>query len=101
MSERELTDYLIFREIDPPVTHTERERASDRSIAALETVRDDGAGIEWVQSEIMTDEDDMVTGTFCHFRSESEQALYDHADCAGIPVSRVFRRGPPVDGPDQ
>ena len=101
MSEHELTDYLVLREINPPVTHAERERASERSIAALETVRDDGVEIDWVQSEIMTDEDDMVTGTFCHFRAESEDALHDHADCAGIPVSRIFRRGPLVDGPDQ
>lgn len=101
MNDQELTDYLILREIDPPVTHAERERASERSIAALETVRDDGADIDWVQSEIMTNEDDMVTGTFCHFRAESKEALYDHADCAGVPVSRIFRRGPLVDGPDQ
>ncbi|MWG36822.1 nickel-binding protein [Halomarina oriensis] len=101
MSDQELTDYLILREIDPPVTHAERERASERSTAALETVRDEGADIDWVQSEIMTNEDDMVIGTFCHFRADSEETLYDHADCAGIPVSRVFHRGPFVDGPDQ
>ena len=101
MSDQELTDYLILREIDPPVTHAERERASERSIAALETVRGNGTGIDWVQSEIMTNEDDMVTGTLCHFRAESEEELYDHADCAGIPVSRIFRRGSPVDGPDK
>lgn len=101
MSDRELTDYLILRELDSPVSHAERERASERSIAALETVRDDGTGIDWVQSEIMTNEDDMVTGTLCHFRAETEEALYGHADCAGIPVSRVFRRGSPVEGPDR
>ncbi|MBX0298182.1 nickel-binding protein [Haloarcula nitratireducens] len=101
MNDRELTDYLIFRELDSPVSHAERERASERSIQALETVRASGTGIDWVQSEILTNEDDMVTGTLCHFRAETEDALYEHADCAGIPVSRIFRRGPPVDGPDQ
>lgn len=101
MSDRELEDFLILREIDPPVTHAERERASERSIAALETVRDDGEDIEWVESQIMTDEADMVTGTLCHFRAETEEALHEHADCAGLPVSRVFQRGQPVDGPDE
>lgn len=101
MSDHELTDYLILRELDQPVSHAERERASERSIAALETVRGDGTGIDWVQSEIMTNEDDMVTGTICHFRAETKEALYEHADCAGIPASRIFRRGQPVDGPDR
>jgi hypothetical protein len=100
MNERELVDYLIFREIDPPVTHAERERASERSIAALDTVRDDGDAIEWVQSEIMTNEEDMVTGTLCHFRAETEETLREHADCAGLPVSQVYRRGEHVAGPD-
>ena len=101
MSDQELTDYLILREIDPPVSHTEREQASERSIAALQTVRGNGTGIDWIQSEIMTNEDDMVTGTLCHFRAETEEALHEHADCAGLPVSRIFHRGEPVEGPDQ
>ncbi|MFP4627250.1 MAG: nickel-binding protein [Natronomonas sp.] len=101
MSDRELTDYLILREIDPPVSHAERERASERSIAALETIRDDGEAIEWVRSEILTNEEDMVTGTVCHFRAEHEDTLHEHADCAGLPVSAVHRRSDPVDGPDR
>lgn len=100
MSDQELTDFLILREIDPPVTHAERERASERSVAAVETVRDDGEDIDWVRSEIMTNEEDMVTGTLCHFRAETEETLHEHADCAGLPVSRIFHRGEPVDGPD-
>jgi hypothetical protein len=101
MSERALEDYLILREIDPPVTHAERERASERSTAALDTVRDDGDAIEWVQSEIMTNDDDMVTGTLCHFRARTEEALYEHAACAGLPISTVYRRSEPVAGPDR
>jgi hypothetical protein len=101
MTDQELEDYLILRLLDQPVTHAERERASERSIAALDTVRDGGTDIEWVESEIMTNEDDEVTGTLCHFRAESEDALRDHADCAGLPVTRIERRGQPVEGPYQ
>ena len=101
MSDQELEDFLILREVDPPVTHEERERASERSIAALETVRDDGEEIDWVGSQILTNEEDMVTGTLCHFRAETEETLHEHADCAGLPVSEIYRRGEPVDGPDQ
>ena len=101
MSDQDLEDFLILREIDPPVTHDVRERASERSIAALTTVRDDGKRIAWVESQILTNEDDMVTGTLCHFRAETEATLHEHADCAGLPVSRIYRRGKPVSGPDQ
>lgn len=100
MSEQELADFLILRSLDQPVSHAERERASERSIAALDTVRNDDTGIEWVESQIMTNEDDEVTGTLCHFKAEDEDALYEHAECAGLPVTQVYRRGQPVEGPD-
>ena len=101
MTEQELEDFLILRLLDQPVTHAERERASERSIAALDTVRDEGTDIEWVESQIMTNEDDEVTGTLCHFKAENEAAIHDHADCAGLPVTRIERRGQPVEGPYQ
>lgn len=99
MTDQKLADFLILRLLDEPVTHAERELASERSIAALDTVRDAGTDIEWVESEIMTNEDDEVTGTLCHFKAETEGALRDHADCAGLPVTRIERRGQPVEGP--
>lgn len=99
MTDPELVDFLILRILDEPVTHAERERASERSVAAVETARDEGTPIDWVRSEIMTNENDEVTGTLCHFRAETEAALYEHADCAGLPVTRIERRGQPVDGP--
>lgn len=99
MTGQELEDFLILRLLDNPVSHAERERASERSIAALDTVRDDGIGIEWVESQIMTNEDDEVTATLCHFMAEDEDALYEHAECAGLPVTQVYCRGEPVEGP--
>lgn len=100
MTERDLEDFLILRILDEPVSHAERERASERSIAAVETVQYEGIGIDWIRSEIMTNEDDQVTGTLCHFKAENEKAIYDHADCAGLPVTRIEHRGQPVDGPN-
>lgn len=101
MTERELEDYLVLRILDEPVSHADRERASERSIAAIETARDEGTGIDWVRSEIMTNEEDEVTGTLCHFKAEDEDAIHEHADCAGLPVTRIERRSQPVDGPHQ
>ena len=95
----ELEEFLILRQLPEPVTQDERERASERSTEALEVVRDDGHAIDWVESQILETDDGEVAGTLCHFRADSEAALHDHAECAGLPVTQVYRRGHPVDGP--
>jgi len=99
VTERELQEFLILRLMDEPATQAERERASGRSTEALEVVREDGHPIEWVESQILETEDGEVTGTLCHFRANSEDALLQHAECAGLPVTQVYRRGLPVEGP--
>ena len=99
MPEAELKDFLILRQLEEPVSQAERERASERSTEALEIVRADGHAIDWVQSQILEGEDGEVRGTLCHFRADSEEALHEHAECAGLPVTQVYRRGNPVEGP--
>jgi hypothetical protein len=39
-----------------------------------------------------------VTGTFCHYRAESEEAIHEHADRAGLPATNVSRQGDPLAG---
>lgn len=99
VTERELKEFLILRLMDEPVTQAERERASGRSVEALDVVREDGHAIEWVDSQILETDDGEVTGTLCHFRADTEDALRQHAECAGLPVTQVYRRGRPVEGP--
>ena len=94
----ELTDYLILRELDEPITQDDLDGAVEASGAALSELREEGVGIEWVDSEVLTNEDGGITGTFCHYRAESEGAVYEHGDRAGLPVTRVSRRGEPLDG---
>ncbi|MFB6157678.1 MAG: DUF4242 domain-containing protein [Haloferacaceae archaeon] len=94
----QLTDFLILRELDSPITEAELDDAVDASAEALSTLRDEGVAIEWVDSEVMTDGDGGVTGTFCHYRAEDEAAVRDHAERAGLPVTRVSRRGDPLAG---
>lgn len=99
MPERELEEFLILRQLEEPVSQAERERASERSIEALKIVRDDGHAIDWVESQILEGEDGEVMGTLCHFKADNEAALHEHAECAGLPVTKVYRRGHPVEGP--
>jgi hypothetical protein len=92
------TDYLILRELPEPVTHEELDDAAAASGDALEEMRSEGTDIEWVESEVMTNDDDAVVGTFCHYRAESREAIDEHGDRAGLPVTRVTRRGDPLGG---
>ncbi|PSP43641.1 DUF4242 domain-containing protein, partial [Halobacteriales archaeon QH_6_64_20] len=42
--------------------------------------------------------DGEVTGTFCHYRAESEEAIHEHAARAGLPATDVSRQGDPLAG---
>ncbi|MCD2201998.1 DUF4242 domain-containing protein [Halobacterium sp. KA-6] len=98
MSDGELTDFLILRELDEPITEAELAAAGEQSGDALKALRDEGVGIRWVDSEVMTNETGDVTGTFCHYQAEDEAAVREHGERAGLPVTRVDRRGKPLDG---
>jgi hypothetical protein len=98
MTDDELTDFLILRELDEPITETELDAVGEESGRVLEELRDEGVGIEWVESEVMTDDDGGVTGTFCHYRAEDEEAVREHAERAGLPATRIDRRGAPLTG---
>ena len=98
MSDQDLEDFLILRSLEEPITEEELEAAGEQSGDALQELRDEGVGIRWVDSEVLTDEEELVTGTFCHYQAESEDAVREHAERAGLPATRIDRRGEPLDG---
>lgn len=98
MSDRALEDFLILRELDEPITEAELEATGEQSGEALEELRDDGVGIRWVESEVLLNEAGKITGTFCHYQAESEDAIHKHADLCGLPTTRIDRRGQPLEG---
>lgn len=98
MSEQDLEDYLILRALDEPITEEELQAAGEQSGEALEELREEGVGIRWVESEVLTNDEGNVTGTFCHYQAESESAIREHADRAGLPATRIDRRGEPLEG---
>jgi hypothetical protein len=98
MSEQELEDFLILRELDEPISEQELEKAGKQSGKVLKELREEGVGIQWVKSEVLTNEEDQITGTFCHYQAEDEDAVREHADRAGLPATRIDRRGQPLEG---
>lgn len=90
------TDFLILRELDERISREELDAAAEQSEETLAELREQGVDISWVESEVMTDEEDRVVGTFCHYRAESEEAVYEHADRTGLPATNVTRRGEPL-----
>lgn len=97
-TDADLRDYLILRELDSPITREDLDAAAEASGEALSALRDEGVGIRWVDSEVLTDDEGRVTGTFCHYRAESEDAVREHAERAGLPATRIDRRGEPLEG---
>ena len=94
----DLDDFLILRELDDPIDRDGLDGAAEQSGETLAELRDEGVGIEWVDSEVLTNEDGGVTGTFCHYRAESEDAVREHAERAGLPATKISRRGEPLEG---
>ena len=94
----EVNDYLILRELDEAVTREQLGDAVEASGNTLQQLREEGVDIEWVDSEVMTDDSGGVVGTFCHYRAGSEDAVREHADRAGLPATKVTQRGSPLDG---
>jgi hypothetical protein len=98
MSDDRLDDFLILRDLDAPISRDELDAAAAASGEALSALREDGVGIRWVDSEVLTNDDGEVTGTFCHYQAEDTAAIREHAERAGLPVTRIDRRGTPLEG---
>lgn len=98
MSDQDVEDFLILRSLEEPITDDELDAAGEQSSKALQELRDEGVDIQWVNSEVLTNTDGDITGTFCHYQAESKDAIREHADRAGLPATRIDHRGQPLDG---
>ncbi len=98
MSENNIDAFTILRELDEPISEAALEAAAEQSGETLEELREEGVDIRWIESEVLTNEDGDVTGTFCHYEAECEDAIEEHAERAGLPATRIDRRGEPLDG---
>lgn len=98
MTGDDMEDFLILRALEEPITEDELDAAAEQSGDVLQELRDEGVDIRWVESEVLRNEDEQITGTFCHYRAEDEAAVEEHAERAGLPATRIDRRGQPLEG---
>lgn len=86
MARSDRSEYLILREFDD---ESDLEAAFDRIGEHVATLRHEGVGLEWVDSETLAEEGDVVA-TLDRFRADDRDALADHAEAADVPLTRIW-----------
>jgi hypothetical protein len=77
--------YVILRR-DGWRSAEELEEAAARSAAEGERMPDD---IRWIRSYVL--EEGQGLGTVCIYEASSPEAIYAHADAAGLPVTEIVK----------
>lgn len=98
MADNDMKDFLILRELDEPISQDDLDAAAEASGKTLKALRDEGTRIRWISSEVLTNSDNGIVGTFCHYKAENEASVHEHGDRAGLPVTKVTQRGTPLEG---
>jgi Asp-tRNA(Asn)/Glu-tRNA(Gln) amidotransferase A subunit family amidase len=92
MSNQDLIDFGIWREMDEDLTADEPKRealeASQRAIAELS---EEGVEVEWVRTDVLEDPDGDSDCAYCHYRAPSEEVIENHSERAGLPVTELTR----------
>lgn len=93
-----MEEFGIYRELEEPISEEDLDDAADESGRVLEEMREEGTEIRWNDSDVLTNEEGGVVGTFCRYEAESEDAIEEHAERAGLPATRVTRTGTLLEG---
>ncbi|WP_226480111.1 nickel-binding protein [Natrinema amylolyticum] len=92
MSEQDLIDFGIWREMDEDLSTEEAKQealaASQRAIAELS---EEDVEVEWVRTDVLEDTDGDTDCAYCHYRAPSEEAIAEHSERAGLPVTELTR----------
>jgi hypothetical protein len=89
VNKTELEDFLVLRDLDEPIPEAAFGAAAEGAMEVLKDLTEEDVGIEWMRSIVRTQKEGKITGTFCHYQAENEAAIYEHADRAGLPVTRI------------
>jgi hypothetical protein len=93
MSDPELEDFLILRNFEEPIPEATFRASAEEAMDVLQNLTEEGVGIRWRKSHVRTQADGAVVGTMCQYQTEDEATVREHADRAGLPVTRIDRYG--------
>lgn len=92
MSDHELIDFGIWREMDEELTDEKTKQAAlDASQGAIAELREEGIDVEWVSTDVLENPDSETDCAFCHYRAPSEEVIKEHSERAGLPVTELTR----------
>lgn len=92
MGDQELTDFGIWREIDEDLTdEAAKQEALEASQRAIAELGEEGVDLEWVRTDVLEDPADDADRAYCHYRAPSEEAIEEHSERAGLPVTELTR----------
>ena len=91
MSNQDLVDFGIWREMDEALDEEAKQAALEASQGAIEELREEGVEIEWVRTDVLEDPDGDGDCAYCHYRAPSEDVIEEHSERAGFPVTELTR----------
>ncbi|WP_225332682.1 nickel-binding protein [Halomicrobium urmianum] len=93
MSDRDLIDFSVWREMDEDITdEQEKQAALEASQEAIaELAEEEDVDVEWVRTDVLEDPDGDVDCAYCHYRAPSQDAIEEHSERAGLPVTKLTR----------
>ena len=91
MSNQELIDFGIWREMDEELDEEAKLAALEASQGAIKELREEGVEVEWVRTDVLEEADGDGDCAYCHYRAPSEDVIEEHSERAGLPVTELTR----------
>lgn len=91
MSNQDLIDFGIWREMDEELDEEAKRAALEASQGAIAELRDEGVEVEWVRTDVLERSEGDNDCAYCHYRAPSEDVIEEHSKRAGLPVTELTR----------
>ena len=98
MTDQDLIDFGIWRRMDEEITAEEaKKEALEASQGAIAELEEEGVEVEWMRTDVLEDPDGETDCAYCHYRAPSEEAIREHSERAGLPVTELTRMDDQLD----
>ena len=92
MTDQDLNDFGIWREMDEELTNEEaKQEALEASQGAIAELGEEDIEVEWVRTDVLENPNSDTDCAYCHYRAPSEEAIKEHSERAGLPVTELTR----------